>query len=203
MDKRKPAFFAPAGRLGAKNATHTLWPSFCTSSSTGWYHGLYARKESLILREEPSHWSNGHKKLMESSQQSRATSDTFFHAMAKFCLVQCHSILLKISRLLLRVKNIDVLVHLPTFSCCYADLFHQFRVTRALRTSNFCPILFFENWRFNFLHFRWNSLRAGHVSIRAQEKSSSHFLITKNTCHAHSRPFQAKHAQKMSGKKLP
>ena len=23
VDKRKPAFFAPAGRLGAKNATHT------------------------------------------------------------------------------------------------------------------------------------------------------------------------------------
>ena len=55
----------------------------------------------------------------------------------------------------------------------------------------------------NFFHFRWNSLRAGHVSIRAQEKTSSHFFITKNTCHAHSRPFQAKHAQKMSGKKLP
>ena len=54
-----------------------------------------------------------------------------------------------------------------------------------------------------FFHFRWNSLRAGHVSIRAQEKTSSHFFITKNTCHAHSRPFQAKHAQKMSGKKLP
>ena len=45
------------------------------------------------------------------------------------------------------------------------------------------------------------TLRAGHVSIRAQEKTSSHFFITKNTCHAHSRPFQTKHALKMSGKK--
>ena len=64
----------------------------------------------------------------------------------------------------------------------------------------------FDEWECQtepFFHFRWNSLRAGHVSIRAQEKTSSHFFITKNTCHAHSRPFQAKHAQKMSGKKLP
>ena len=34
------------------------------------------------------------------------------------------------------------------------------------------------------------------------EKTSHHFFITTNTCHAHSRPFQAKHAQKMSEKEL-
>ena len=28
-----------------------------------------------------------------------------------------------------------------------------------------------------FFHFRWNSLRAGHVSIRAQEKTSPHILV--------------------------
>ena len=43
----------------------------------------------------------------------------------------------------------------------------------------------------------------GYFSIRARKKNSHHFFITKNTCHINSRPFQAKHTQRISRKNFP
>ena len=54
-----------------------------------------------------------------------------------------------------------------------------------------------------FFHFRWNSLRAGHVSIRAQEKTSPHILVLET--HATPTPalFMQKTPQKCQEKNLP
>ena len=77
VDKGEPAFFAPAGRLGAKNGDAHRGLLFTTCSSTGWYHGLYAREPASSSGRSLHTEVTATKKLMESSQQSYQ-SDTFF-----------------------------------------------------------------------------------------------------------------------------
>ena len=57
--------------------------------------------------------------------------------------------------------------------------------------------------KYPFFHFRWNSLRAGHVSIRAQEKTSPHILVLKT--HATPTPalFMQKTPKKCQEKNFP
>ena len=63
--------------------------------------------------------------------------------------------------------------------------------------------ILFPWWKETFFHFRWNSLRAGHVSIRAQEKTSPHILVLET--HATPTPalFIQKTPQKCQEKNLP